>query len=141
MSTINSYTTVHCPYEEVPSGLKAALGGEIATIPLRFPVGDIHVEKDVRITLRPKPDYPGYKVLDISWEPIGGLYPSFHGTLSVEDEGAGWSRVDLDGTYKPALSFVGAAFDATVGHRIAEATAAELLRYFKEMLEGRVAAR
>ncbi|HTJ27182.1 MAG TPA: hypothetical protein VMA36_13565 [Candidatus Limnocylindria bacterium] len=139
MSTLNAFTTLHCAYQEVPDRLTRALGGETATVPLRVPVGDLRLEKDVVLTLRPKPGYPGYVLLDVAWEPKdGGPYPSFSGTLSVQDEGFGWSRIDLDGTYRPPLSVVGAVFDAAVGKRMAEATADELLRHITTLVAAAV---
>jgi hypothetical protein len=49
----------------------------------------------------------------------GGLYPTFRGTLSVEEEAGNFCRLDLDGAYTPPLGLAGAAFDAMLGHRIA----------------------
>jgi hypothetical protein len=104
-------------------------------MPVLVMVGDLGVERNVEIRLSAKPGYPGYRFLDVEWKPKdGGPYPVFHGTLSVADEGAGWSRIDLDGTYQPPFGLAGAAFDAAVGHRIAEATASELLSQFRDLL-------
>ena len=137
MSSLRDFTTVACPYEDVPDRLSAFFGGDVGTMPVLMMLGDLGVERDVEIQLSPKPGYPGYRLLDVSWKAKdGGPYPVFHGTLSVADEGAGWSRIDLDGTYKPPFGPVGAAFDAAVGHRIAEATASELLAQFKRILSG-----
>jgi hypothetical protein len=135
MSTIRDFTTAACPYDEVPGRLQAYLERNDATIALRLPLGDLRVEHDVEVRLAPKPGYTGYKLLDVSWTPKpAGAYPAFAGTLSVADEGAGWSRIELDGTYKPPFGLLGAAFDAAVGHRIAEATATELLAQLKRIL-------
>ena len=104
MSQLHDFTSVACPYEDVPGRLHAYFGGEAATMALSVPLGDLRVERDVEIRLSPKPGYAGYRLLDISWAPKdGGPYPVFSGTLSVADEGLGWSRIELDGTYKPPL--------------------------------------
>jgi hypothetical protein len=134
MSTLRDFTTVRCSYTVVPLRL-ARRFGEQPALPLRVPVADLHVEKDVLVQLSPKPGYAGYELLDIRWEPKdGGAYPAFHGTLSIADEGAGWSRIELDGTYTPPLGVLGLAFDAAVGHRIAAATAAEFLAEIKRVV-------
>ena len=135
MASLHDFTTVACPYDEVPGRLQTYLAGNDAAIALRLPIGDLRLERDVDVRLTPKPGYPGYKLLDVSWAPRdGGPYPAFTGTLTVADEGAGWSRIELDGTYKPPFGVVGAAVDAAVGHRIAAATATELLVDLKRIL-------
>jgi hypothetical protein len=132
MATLSERTTVHCPYDQVRGRLRKALGGDTATIALRVPVGDLHIEKDVQLNLRPKKGYPGYEVLDVTWTPKAGPYPSFRGTITVEDEGGGgWSRIDLEGEYKPPFYILGAAFDAAFGKKIAEAAAIQLLSQIK----------
>lgn len=135
MSDIHEFTTVACPFDDVPRRLRAHFRSDTAMIPLRLNLGDLRLERDVKINLREKSAYPGYRLLDVSWEPKGGgPYPSFHGTLSIADEGVGWSRIDLDGAYQPPFGLIGAAFDATVGHRIASATTTELLAHIKGIL-------
>ncbi len=135
MSTIHDYTTVACPFDEVPDRLYAHFDGGNATLPLRVKIGDLKLERDVDFHLKTKPAYPGYKLLDVSWAPKdGGPYPAFAGTLSVAEDATGWSRIELDGSYKPPFGIAGAAFDAAVGHRIAQSTAAELLAEIKRIL-------
>jgi hypothetical protein len=135
MSSLHDFTTVACPYDEVSGRLQTYLERNDATIALRLPFGDLRLERDVEVRLTPKPGYTGYKLLDISWAPKdGGPYPVFTGGLTVADEGAGWSRIELDGTYEPPFGALGAAFDAAVGHRIAGATATELLAQMKRIL-------
>jgi hypothetical protein len=135
MTSIHDFTTVACPYTEVSDRLQSYLENNDASIALRLPLGDLKVERDVDVRLSPKPGYPGYKLVDVTWTAKdGGPYPVFNGTLSVADEGAGWSRIELDGTYKPPFGPLGAAFDATIGHHIAQATATELLAQLKSIL-------
>jgi hypothetical protein len=135
MSTIHDYTTVACPFDEVPDRLYAHFDGGDATLPLRVLIGDLKVERDVDFHLKTKPAYPGYKLLDVSWTPKdGGPYPAFTGTLSIAEDAVGWSRIELDGSYRPPFGLAGAAFDATVGHRIAQGTATELLAEIKRIL-------
>ena len=135
MSNIHEYTTVECPFDEVPDRLYAHFDGGDATLPLRVKLGDLKLERDVDFHLASKPAYPGYKLLDVSWSPAdGGPYPKFTGTLSVAEDAVGWSRIELDGAYRPPFGIAGVAFDAAVGHRIAQGTATELLADIKRIL-------
>ena len=135
MSTIREFTTVACRFDDVPARLSAHFTGGAAVLPLRVKVGDLNVERDVEFHLASRPAYPGYKLLDVSWAPKdGGPYPTFTGTLSVAEDAAGWSRIEIDGTYRPPFGIAGAVFDAAIGHRIAQSTASELLAEIKRML-------
>ena len=135
MSTIRDFTTVACAFDEVPDRLHAHFEGGAAVLPLRVKFGDLRIERDVEFHLKSKPAYPGYKLLDVSWAPKdGGPYPTFAGTLSVAEDAPGWSRIEIDGTYSPPFGIAGAAFDAAIGHRIAQATASELLGEIKRIL-------
>jgi hypothetical protein len=135
MSTIHDFTTVPCSFDEVPDRLHAHFVGDAAVLPLRVRFGDLKIERDVEFHLKSKPAYPGYKLLDVSWAPKdGGPYPSFAGTLSVAEDATGWSRIEIDGTYSPPFGIAGAAFDAAVGHRIAQGTVTELLAELKRIL-------
>ena len=136
MSTIHEYTTVRCPFDEVPDRLYAHFDGGEATMPLRVRIGELKVERDVDFHLSSKPAYPGYKLLDVSWAPKdGGPYPSFAGTLSVAEDAIGYSRIEIDGEYRPPFGIAGAAFDAAVGRRIAQGSIAELLAELKRILQ------
>jgi hypothetical protein len=138
MSTIRDFTTVACAFDEVPDRLQAHFVGGAAVLPLRVKFGDLRIERDVEFHLKSKPAYPGYKLLDVSWAPKdGGPYPTFAGTLSVAEDAAGWSRLEIDGTYSPPFGIAGAAFDAAVGHRIAQGTITELLAELKRILSAK----
>jgi hypothetical protein len=64
----------------------------------------------------------------VSWEPEGGMFPIFTGTVGVEaEETASASFIMLDGSYDPPLAVIGDAFDAVVGKHIARQTARNLL--------------
>jgi len=66
---------------------------------------------------------------DVSWQPSGGgPFPCFTGSLSIPNaEDYTSCFLQLDGTYEPPLGALGAAFDALVGHAIAESTGRDLL--------------
>jgi hypothetical protein len=135
MGNIREFTTVACPFDEVPDRLYARFDGGDTVLPLRLRFGDLRVERDVNFHIQTKPAYPGYHLLDVSWTPKdGGPYPRFSGTLSVAEDGAGWSRIEIDGSYRPPFGIAGAVFDAAVGQRIAQATASELLAELKRQL-------
>lgn len=135
MSAVHDFTTVACRFEDVPERLHAHFGSDGATVALSLKLGDLRLERDVEIRLRDKSAYSGYQLLDVSWTPKGGgPYPAFSGTMTIADEGVGWSRIEIDGAYTPPFGVFGAAFDATIGHRIAEATTAELLAHIKRVV-------
>jgi hypothetical protein len=147
MSDLHEYVTLRCPFERVPEYLERYLSehggkdGGAATLPVHVEIGDLTLERDVLATLQPKPAYPGYELMRIEWEPKdGGPYPSFSGTLSIADEGSGFSRIDLDGSYAPPLGPLGVAFDAALGHRFAHETVVDLLGRLKKACEARHAA-
>jgi hypothetical protein len=73
----------------------------------------------------------------VQWVPTGDqLLPSFSGTLTVEsDEDYDTFFAVLDGQYEPPLGIAGRAFDALLGHRIAEATADQLLHRIRDFIE------
>ena len=100
MTTLREFTTVQCPFDQVPERLYAHFDGGDAVLPLHVRIGDLKLERDVEFHLETKPGYPGYKLLDVSWSPKdGGPYPTFAGTLSVAEDAIGWSRIEIDGRY------------------------------------------
>ncbi len=141
MNEIHEFLTVLIPFEHVPASAQAYAGslvekGGKRTAPIRITVGDIVVERIVDLTLRHARAYPGFEIMDIGWGPHdGGPYPVFTGTLSVEQIGTTFSRLDLDGTYAPPMGIAGAMIDAVVGHRFAVSGARSLLNDIKNGLE------
>lgn len=138
MSEIHEFVSVDCPFDRLPRAVEALLrtypskGAHEYVVPLTAKVGDLVAERDAVITLTQTREYPGYKIMEIAWHAAGGgLYPVFQGTLSAGEEGVQYCRLDLDGAYDPPLGLAGAAFDAVLGHRIAEATARQLLALLK----------
>jgi hypothetical protein len=73
--------------------------------------------------------------IDVAWSPKdGGPYPDFKGSIAIQPA-SGNTELELHGEYEPPLGFVGAAFDAVLGNRIAQATANALLGTLKAELE------
>jgi hypothetical protein len=141
VNEIHEFLTVLIPFEHVPASAQAYAAslvekGGKRTAPIRITVGDIVVERIVDLTLRHARAYPGFEIMDIGWGPHdGGPYPVFTGTLSVEQIGTTFSRLDLDGTYAPPMGIAGAMIDAVVGHRFAVSGARSLLNDIKNGLE------
>jgi hypothetical protein len=73
----------------------------------------------------------------VQWVPLGDQpLPAFAGALTVDsDEDYGSFFLVLDGRYEPPLGLAGQAFDAVVGHRIAESTADDLLARIRDYVE------
>ena len=135
MTQIHAYTSAHCSFDDARERLYAYFKDGTGTLPLGIVAGDLRVETDVVIRFRDRSEYPGYHIIDVGWKPAaGGPFPEFNGTLSIAQDATDWSRLDLDGAYRAPFGIAGAAFDAVVGHRIAEATAEQLLGKLKEML-------
>ncbi len=62
------------------------------------------------------------------------LFPTMEATLDVYALGPSETQVDFQGRYRPPLGVVGAAVDALIGHRIAEAA----VRRFVEEIAARL---
>jgi hypothetical protein len=141
MSQIHEYESVRCPFEDVPKLLDAFFSKHAdedgaAVVELRAPLGDLKLEHDVLVSLAPLPAYTGYERIAIRWVPTGhGPYPTFEGVLCVSDEGSGFSRLDIDGSYHPPFGPAGALFDAALGKRLAESAVRELLANLKKSVE------
>lgn len=73
----------------------------------------------------------------VTWMPEGtGVFPTFEGILIVRENADGnVSSIELDGNYTPPFGAAGQIFDAAIGHRIAQATARELLKDLKRAIE------
>ena len=103
------------------AGMKADIYGyDCVVVDITLPGGS-GLEYQVRIEWTPT-----------TKEPI----PKFDGVFHVQwDEEYGRCRLVLEGSYEPPLGFVGKAFDAAVGHKIAEDTAKSLLEQLRSNIE------
>jgi len=141
---IRCYDYVNAPYESVRDALRADAVGvlERATTAastraekvgagLRVHVGSLEVGTDVKITLHDMteeasaPGIHGPRTrLMIEWRSAKapGLFPVMKAQLSVYPLSAEETQLDFLGDYLPPGSVVGAAVDALIGHRVAEAT-------------------
>jgi hypothetical protein len=68
--------------------------------------------------------------LDFTWQAArnAGFFPTMEATLTIYPLSARETQLDLLGRYLPPLGTLGTAIDATLGHRIAEATLLRLLQ-------------
>lgn len=99
----------------------------------------MEITKDVTVAVSTAVDPAHFdQPWQLRWEPVGGPYPSFDGTLTIRaDEDYTTSILELQGSYKPPLGALGAAFDSMLGSRIAHETARELLQSIGEQLEAK----
>ena len=144
MSEIHEHRFLNCPYNRAREILADAVADAVdtgtgRTIRLTLPVPGGEVTKDVVVEVKRGTDPTHFdQPWMLHWDPVGGIYPSFDGTLTVQAEDTyRTSRLALDGSYTPPGGAPGAAFDAVVGSRIAAATAQELLRRIGDALEQR----
>jgi hypothetical protein len=95
---------------------------------LRATVGPIELVADVAVKVtsvepeRPTPLGPATRI-HLTWEASKRpeLFPTMEATLDVYALAPAETQVDFSGRYTPPLGVVGAALDALVGHRLAEA--------------------
>jgi hypothetical protein len=150
MSTLRRRVPIECPVSLAPRLLAAFFKvhegadhevarfevGLEANIPgLPAPLSVSHAVV-ATLTAQPHPTDMQPRFL-VAWSPTGGApLPSFDGTLTVEsDEDYNSFFLVLDGTYEPPMGLPGRAFDALLGHRIAEATADLLLHRIRAFVE------
>jgi hypothetical protein len=147
MTRLRESTLVETPARQCIARLEhffASLKGKdgVARIRLRVPTDgparQLSIDREVRVEARRA---SGEARLDdlmlIRWMPEGtGVFPTFEGILLVRDGGEGdASSIELDGNYTPPFGAAGQVFDAAIGHRIAHATARELLKDLKRAIE------
>ena len=75
-------------------------------------------------------------ILEIGWEASGAprLFPVMHLELSAWPLSSTETQIEIVGEYRPPLGVVGNAFDAAVGHRIAEASMKNFLENVVEQM-------
>jgi hypothetical protein len=147
--TLRCYDYVSQPFEQVHTALSRDAAGifkrattvaaerEYAiSVQLRVRVGMVSVATDVHVDVGPMQDTTssplGYevKVFPLTWRSISGpsLFPSMNAKLLVYPLSRFETQLEFEGTYDPPLGVLGDAFDAVVGHRIAEASVLHFLQ-------------
>jgi len=101
---------------------------------LRLNVGPMEVGVDVQLQVTGTIDEASplgdpRTRLDFTWQAARstGLFPTMEATLSVYPLSPHETQLDLHGRYRPPLGTLGTAIDATLGHRVAEASLLRLL--------------
>ena len=93
-------------------------------------IGGIEVGAEIEITVftvedieKGPLDKPATRV-ELEWEAAKapGLFPLMTGRLAAYALSGTETQLDFEGRYEPPLGLLGAAVDAAVGHRIAEAS-------------------
>ena len=104
---------LHVPLDDFGLGTKIGISRDV----------EVHVE-------RGRDEENLNDIFRVSWAPSdGGPFPDLHGTMTIwcEDD-PNRAYLELNGTYEPPLgNVVGEAFDATIGHLIAERTAKQFV--------------
>lgn len=142
MTNIEAFVDAGVPYEDVPNLAVRYLDSfpsnfhEGSHFTLRAWFANVMVEREVLLKAVPVKTEPRCAILDISWHPVSGPYPSFQGKLFAWRGDNSSCRLEIEGSYKPPGGVAGAAFDAVLGHRIAAETIQDLLTRFKAAFEG-----
>ncbi|MDX1494894.1 MAG: hypothetical protein R3253_12575 [Longimicrobiales bacterium] len=140
---IRAYDYVNHPYDAVRETLHddarglfveatraAASRASSVAAGLHVNIGGLEVGAEIAITVfqvqdveKGPLDRPATRV-ELEWEAASspGLFPLMNGQLWAYALSSTETQLDFDGVYEPPLGLVGAAVDAAVGHRIAEAS-------------------
>jgi len=122
----------------------AAGSDDTIRVPLRLPIFIFGrertvLERTVIATLAPlhtaADDMPVYSVV---WSDADhGLFPTFAGALAAEHgvDDAHFFGLVVTGHYEPPGGFIGGAFDAAIGQRVARTSALDLLHRIARSLE------
>ena len=116
----------------------------VATLHAR--VGGVEISVDVRVRItrtRDQPPASGAPVtrLDLSLQATSApaLFPEMLAELSARPVSANETLLELDGSYWLPMGALGAAIDAAVGHRVAEAVVRRLLADLAAQIRAEVA--
>lgn len=158
---IRAYDYVNHPYETVRDALhddaksvfvratrSAASRADSVAAGLQVRVAGLEVGADIAISVYQVDDVPNGPLggaatrVELEWEAAErpGLFPLMKAHLWAYALTSTETQLDFDGTYQPPLGLVGAAMDAAIGHRIAEASVhrfvTDVASYLRSSLEG-----
>lgn len=140
--TVRCYDYVNHPYPDVCAALaKEPLGvfqrattaasarADAVSTQLHAKLGPLEVAADIDIrvirTEEGRSPFGGPATrMSLVWEAKRrpGLFPTMNAVLAIYPLTATETQLELEGTYAPPLGMLGQALDATIGHRVAEAT-------------------
>jgi hypothetical protein len=153
---LRCYRYVDRPYENVRALLhahplellqhattSAAARARSVSANLKVTVAGVEIGIDVRAHVHRVRDEEGVAGLspvtrvELGWEAARapGLFPSMQAVLSVWPLSSTETQLEIEGQYHPPLGVVGSAIDATLLHRIAEASAHRLLDDVVEQIQ------
>jgi hypothetical protein len=110
---------------------------------LRINVAGLEIGKEVIIEVIGSSDseQPGsgparQTRIELRWSAMGnpGLFPTMAAELTLYPLSSTETQLDLRGTYEPPFGALGAALDALVGHRVAEASVHRFISDVAEQL-------
>lgn len=152
---LQCYEYVNRPYDEVRGLLRgqplellqrattsAAARARTLVATLHLGVAGIDIGVDVRTNvqrIREKEKAGATSpatIVEMGWEASGAprLFPVMHLELSAWPLSSSETQLEIVGEYRPPLGVVGNAFDAAVGHRIAEASVKTFLENVVEQI-------
>jgi hypothetical protein len=152
---LRSYEYVNAPFDAVRKALReqpleifrratrsAAARSNAVGASLHAGFTGVEVGVDVRIQVQGMREEEGIAGLSpvtkitMGWEAerVASLFPVMRAELSFWPLTSTETQLELQGTYRPPLGIVGHAFDAAIGHRIAEAAVHRFLREIVEEL-------
>jgi hypothetical protein len=106
-------------------------------------IGSVSIAADIRARVdrisdeSPLPGLPPMTSVELHWEAAStpALFPLMSARLSVWQISSTETLVEIEGSYKPPLGVFGAAFDAVLGRRIAEASVQRFLQDVSSEIE------
>jgi len=105
-------------------------------------IGRLPMYKHVQLTLGTLPSaIPTDRLmLPVSWEAVGGppLFPRMEGTIHVQPDQAGYTKLTLNARYDSPLGKLGELIDVAIMHRVAQATIRDFLERLVGMLESQL---
>jgi hypothetical protein len=159
--TIRVYDYVNQPFERVRAAMLADARGifsrattvaseraERLASGLRVNIAGIEIGKEIDLQVLGSVDtqhdaagVPRETRIELTWHAIGkaSLFPTMQAELAIYALSAHETQLDLKGTYEPPLGPLGAAIDALVGRRIAEASVHQLVVDVAERLRNDLA--
>ena len=158
---IRVYDYVNQPFERVRGALLADATGIFSRATsvaseraqkvasgLRVNVAGIEIGKEIQIevsgssdTEHPSSGFARETRIELQWSAVGrpGLFPTMKAVLALYPLSSTETQLDLAGTYEPPLGPLGAALDALVGHRVAEASVHQFIVDVAERLRRELA--
>jgi len=110
---------------------------------LRIHIAGLEIRKEIAIevsdfreTEQPASGFAREARIALCWSAVEGtaFFPTMQAELALYPLSATETQLDLNGHYTPPLGPVGAAFDALVGHRVAEACVHQFVADVAEQL-------